>query len=96
MDREWAEVNTNRIRIMKTDTNTEAGRDCPAAICSVIDSPEAEFRHLKEMAKANGFDSITDAVTKAKRYAATLQAIRGREHSNETYRLASEGLGLVP
>ena len=74
----------------------KTGEGYPKATCSVIDSPEAELRHLKEMVKANGFDSITDAVTKAKRYAATLQAIRGREHSNETYRLASEGLGLIP
>ena len=74
----------------------KTGEGCPEATCSVIDSPEAELRHLKEMVKANGFDSITDAVTKAKRYAASLQTIRGREHSNETYRLASEGLGLIP
>ena len=61
---------------MPNDTDNTAGRDCPEATCSAVSTPAEELAHLKEVARNNGHDSITDAIVKAKRYMDEIKRLR--------------------
>lgn len=58
------------------DTDNTSGSDCPEATCYAFDSPEGELRHMLEVAHANGFRSITDAITMARKYRETLRRLQ--------------------